>query len=114
MLEFGKISGAQSIGFCNDWDEVNASAETLHDLDVKRFESVTSRSDEVKTRVNAKVDFIRTTRLLLLQHIGLMLVVEELNDRLPGITVVYIVTKSRGINDGQAHCAGKIFVRSPH
>jgi len=33
-----------------------------------------------------------------------MLVVEELDDGLPGVTVVDVVSKTRGVNDGQTNC----------
>jgi len=62
---------------------------------------VASWADEVETSVNTKVDLLNTTRLLLLQHVGFMLVVEEFDDWLPGITVVDIVTETRSIDYGE-------------
>jgi hypothetical protein len=44
---------------------------------------VTSGTDEVQTGVDAQVDALTTTGLLLLEHVGLVLVVEELDDGLP-------------------------------
>lgn len=54
--------------------------------------------------MDTHINLVRTTGLLLLQHVGFMLVVEELDDGLPGIAVVDIISEARGINDGQANC----------
>lgn len=59
--------------------------------------------DKVQAGVDAEVDLVGAARLLLLQHIRLMLVVQELDNRLPRIAVVDIVAKARGINNGQAN-----------
>jgi hypothetical protein len=50
--------------------------------------------------MHAKVDFVNSAWLLLLQHIRLMLIVQKLDNWHPGIPIVDIVTKARGINDG--------------
>ena len=63
---------------------------------------MTRRSDEVQASMHTKIDFVNTTRLLLLQHVRLMLVVQEFDDWHPGIAVVHIVSKTRGIDDSQA------------
>jgi len=44
---------------------------------------VTGWADEVKAGMNAEIDLLRATRLLLLEHVGLVLIVEKLNDGLP-------------------------------
>lgn len=62
------------------------------------------RSDEVETGVDTEVDLVRTTRLLFLQHVGFMLIVEEFDDGHPGVAIVHVVTEARCINDGQADC----------
>jgi len=61
---------------------------------------VARRSDEVKANVNSEINFINTARLLLLQHIRLVLIVQEFNDGHPRIAVVNIVSKTRCIDDG--------------
>ena len=38
------------------------------------------RSDEVKTGMNTEIDPVGSARLLLLQHVRLMLIVQELYD----------------------------------
>ena len=61
-----------------------------------------SGTDEEEAGVDAEVNLLSTTGLLLLEHVGLVLIVEELDDGLPGIAVVDIVAKARSVNDGQA------------
>jgi hypothetical protein len=41
------------------------------------------RSDKVQAGMHTKVDLIAAARLLLLQHVGLVLVIEKLDDGLP-------------------------------
>lgn len=83
VLELGKIYRAEGIRLSDDWDEVDTCAEALHDLNVERLESVAGRSDEVQAGVDTEIDLLRTTRLLLLEHVGLVLVVQEFDDWLP-------------------------------
>ena len=52
--------------------------------------------------MDTEIDFVATARLLLLQHVRLVLVIQELDDRLPGVTVVDIVAESGSVDDGQA------------
>ena len=49
--------------------------------------------------MHAEVNLFMTLRLLLLTHIRLMLVVNEFYNREPGVTVVDVVTESRGVDD---------------
>jgi hypothetical protein len=102
VLELGKVGRRQSVGLGHDGDEVHAGAQALHDLDVERLESVSSRADEVKTGVYAKVNLLRSPRLLLLKHVALVLVVQELDNGLPAVTVVHVVSETRCVNNGQA------------
>lgn len=59
--------------------------------------------DEVQAGMDTEVDLVDTAGLLLLQHVRLVLVVEEFDDRHPRVAVVDIVAEARGINDGQAN-----------
>lgn len=93
---------AESVGLGNNGDQVNTRAQALHHLDIKRLEGVASGSDEVQAGVNAHIDLVSAARLLLLEHVGLVLVIQELDDGLPGVTVVDIVAEAGGINDSQA------------
>jgi hypothetical protein len=65
---------------------------------------VAGGADEVQAGVDTEVDFVCAARLLLLQHVGLVLVVEELDDRLPRVAVVDVVAEARGVDYGEADC----------
>lgn len=104
MLVAGQVSRAESIRLCNNRDQVDSRAQSLHDLNVQRLQGVSSGSDEVQTSVNTEINLVDTAWLLLLQHVGLMLVIQEFDDWHPGIAVVDIVSKTRGIDDGETDC----------
>lgn len=61
------------------------------------------RADEVQTGMNTQINLVLTAGLLLLKHVRLVLVVEELDDGLPRIAVVDIVTEAGGVNDSQSN-----------
>ena len=61
-------------------------------------------SDEVKAGMNTEVDPVRSTRLLFLQHVRFMLIVQEFYDWHPRVAVVDVVAEARSVNDGQADC----------
>ena len=57
--------------------------------------------DEVQAAVDPEVSLLRTLRLLFLSHVGLVLVIDEIDDWRPRVTVVDIVTKTGCVNDGE-------------
>jgi hypothetical protein len=103
LLEASQVSRAESIRLRNNRDQVDSRAQSLHDLNIQRFQCVPSRADEVQAGVNTEINLVDTTGLLLLQHVGLMLIIQELDDWHPGIAVVDIVSEARCINDGETH-----------
>ena len=62
---------------------------------------MTSGPDEIQASVNAKVTLLAALGLLLLNHVRLMLVVNEVDDGRPRVPVVNIVTKAGGVDDGK-------------
>lgn len=56
--------------------------------------------------MNAQVVLLASIRLLLLPHIQLMLVIDEIDDRRPRITVVHVVAEARSVDDGQLDFEG--------
>jgi hypothetical protein len=63
---------------------------------------MTSWPDEVKASVYSQINFVNSSRLLLLEHVRLVLVVKKFYDGHPGVTIVHVVSKAGGINDSQA------------
>ena len=51
--------------------------------------------------MHSEVRLVRPQGLLLLSHVRLMLVIDEINDGGPRVAVVDIVTKAGGVNDRQ-------------
>ena len=62
---------------------------------------MTRGPDEVQARVNAKVALLAALGLLLLNHVRLVLVVNEVDNRRPRVPIVDVVTKARGVNDSK-------------
>ena len=60
-----------------------------------------SGPDEVQATVDPEVGLLPTLRLLLLPHIGLMLIIDEIDNWGPRIAVVDIIPKSGGVNDSE-------------
>lgn len=60
-----------------------------------------SGPDEVEASVNSEINLFVALRLLLLAHICLVLVINKVDDWRPGITVVDIITKTGGVDDGK-------------
>jgi hypothetical protein len=65
---------------------------------------VAGRANEVQAGVHTEIDLLGSARLLLLEHVALMLVVKELDDRLPRVAVVHVVAETRGVNNRKADC----------
>lgn len=102
MLELGEVGRAEGIGLGNDWNQVDARAEPLHHFNIEGLKSVASRADKVETGMDTEVNFVLAAGLLLLEHVGLVLVVEELDDGHPRVAVVDVVAEARGIDDSEA------------
>ena len=66
-----------------------------------RYVRVTSRPNKIQASVDAKVTLLAALGLLLLNHVCLMLVVNEIDDGRPRVAVVDIVTKTGSVDDGE-------------
>ena len=62
---------------------------------------MTGGPDEVQASMNAKITLLAALGLLLLNHVRLMLVVNEVDNRRPRVPIVDVVTKARGVNDSK-------------
>jgi len=62
---------------------------------------MTGRPDEVQASVNTKITLLAALGLLLLNHVRLMLVVNEVDDGRPRVAVVDVVTKPRSVYHGE-------------
>lgn len=103
LLETGQVRRAQRISLGNDRNQIDTGCEALHHFDIKRLQSMSRRANEVQASMDTEIDLVRSAGLLLLQHVGFMLVVQEIDDRLPGVPVVHVITESRSIDNRKAH-----------
>lgn len=62
------------------------------------------RADEVQAGVDTEINLLRTLGLLLLEHVRLVLVIEELNDGLPRVAVVDVVAEAGRVDNREADC----------
>ena len=62
---------------------------------------MTGGPDEIQAGMNAKIALLAALGLLLLDHVRLMLVVNEVDNRRPRVPIVDVVTKARGVNDSK-------------
>lgn len=76
--------------------------QPAHHLNVKRFQGVSSRLDEVYTCVDTVIDNIHPVNLVLGVEVGIKPLLDVLNDGLPGIIIIDKVTEAWGINHGKA------------
>ena len=78
MLETGKVGRTQGISLRDNRNQIDSGAQTLHDFDIQRFQGMAGGSDEVKAGMDTEVDLVDTAGLLLLQHVRLVLIIQEL------------------------------------
>lgn len=102
MLEAGEIGRGQSIGLGDDWDQVDSGTQSLHDLDVQGLQCVSGGTDEVEADMNTEIDLVHSARLLLLEHIRLVLVIEEFDYRHPRVAIVHVVAEAGSVDDSEA------------
>lgn len=62
---------------------------------------MTGRADKVQASMNAHVDLPCTSRLLFLDHVTLVLIIQEFDDWNPAVSVVHIVSKTGSVDDSQ-------------
>jgi len=103
LLESGQIGRAKGVCLGDNGDQVDTGAQPLHNLNVERLQGVSSGANEVQASMDSEINLVCTARLLLLQHVRLMLVVQEFDDGLPRVAVVDVVAEAGGINDSETN-----------
>ena len=58
-------------------------------------------ANKVQACVHTEINLVCSAWLLLLQHVALMLIIQEFYDWLPAVPVVHVVTETRRIDDGE-------------
>lgn len=122
MLEDSQVVLSERVGLGDNGDQVDARPKALHDLNVeglktepvkfikytkrhlaKQHSRVTGRPDEVQARMHPQVALLAPLRLLLLDHVRLMLVVNEVDNGSPRVAVVDVVAKAGCVDNGELH-----------
>lgn len=67
---------------------------------------VTGGPNEEEACVDSEIGLLSTLGLLFLSHVGFMLVINEVDDRSPRVTVIDVVSKARRINNGEFDLEG--------
>ena len=76
-------------------------SECREETDVRKGHGrVATWTGKVEASMHSEVRLVGPQRLLLLSHIGLVLVVDEVNDGGPRVAVVDVVTKAGSVNNG--------------
>jgi hypothetical protein len=70
-------------------------------MNCQKNERVTGRPDKIQASVDTKITLLAALGLLLLNHVCLMLVVNEVDDGRPRVAVVDIVTKTGSVDNGE-------------
>jgi hypothetical protein len=102
LLESGNLLVGQGISLGNDGNEVNLGVETAHNLNVQGLQGVARRLNEVDTGVDAVVDNVAAVDLVLSLEIGIVALLDVLDNWAPRVIVVDKVTESGGIDHAQA------------
>lgn len=98
LLEKGDFLVGQCIGLGNDGDQVDLGVQAAHHLDVQGLQGVAGRLDEVNTGVDAVVDNVAAVDLVLGLQVGVVALLDVLDNWAPGVIVVDKVTEAGGIN----------------
>jgi hypothetical protein len=102
VLEGENLVVSEGVGLGDDGDEVDLGMQAAHDLDVQRLQRVAGRLDEVDAGVDAIVDDVGAVDLVLGLEIGVVSLLDVLDDGAPRDVVVDEVAEAGGVDDGQA------------
>lgn len=109
LLEHGNLLIRQRISFGNDGNQVNLGMQAAHDFNVKRFERMSCRLDEIYTCVYTVIHDVHAVDLVFGVEIGIEARFDVLDDWAPRIIIVDKVTESRGIHHGQTQADAILF-----
>jgi hypothetical protein len=76
--------------------------KATHNLDVERLERMASGLDKENASVDSVVNDIHTVDLVLGIEVGIVTLLNVVDNGTPGLVVIDKVTKAGGINNGQA------------
>jgi hypothetical protein len=99
LLEGGNLVVGESVGLCDDGNQVDLGVQAAHNLDIER---VTSWLNEVDTSVDAVVHNVHAVDLVLGVQVCIEALLDVLNNWAPGVVIVDKVSETRGVDHSQA------------
>ena len=102
LLEESNLLVGQGIGLGHHGNQVDLGVQATHDLNVQRLQGMAGRLDEVDTGVDAVVHDVGPVDLVLGLQVGIVSLLDVLNNRTPRVVVVHEVAEAGGVDDGQA------------
>jgi hypothetical protein len=101
-LEVRDFLISKSVGLSNDGDKVDFGVEASHDFNIQRLERVAGGLDEKHACVDAVVHDVHTVDLVLGIEVGIVPLLDVVNNWSPGLVIVHKVAKTRSVNHGQS------------
>ena len=83
LLKVGNFFISQSVRLRNDRNQVDLGVKAAHNLDVKRFQGMSSWLDEEDTSVYAVIDNVHTVDLVLSFEVSIKTLLNVFNDGPP-------------------------------
>ncbi len=99
MLEVGNFLVGQGICLRDNWDQIDFSMKSAHDLYIQGLERVTGRLNKVDTGVHSVIHNVHSIYLVLRVEIGIESLLNVFDYGTPGVIVIYEIAKTRRIDD---------------
>lgn len=109
MLEQGNLLVRKGVSLGNHWNQVDLGVQAAHDLNVERLQGVAGGLDEVDARVDTVVNDVGTVDLVFGLQVGIVSLLNVLDNGAPRVIVVHEVTKPRRVDHGQAEADTVLF-----
>ena len=109
MLEQGNLLVRKGVSLGNHWNQVDLGVQAAHDLNVERLQGVAGGLDEVDARVDTVVNDVGTVDLVFGLQVGIVSLLNVLDNGAPRVIVVHKVTKPGRVDHGQAKADTVLF-----
>ena len=101
-LESHNLLVSHSIGFGNDWNQVDLGMESAHDFDVQRLQRMASWLNEVHTSVDSVIHNVHAIDLVLRIQVCIKALLNVIHNWSPRFVIINEITKTRCINNSQS------------
>ena len=101
-LEASDFIVGECVGLGDDGNQVDLGMEAAHNFNVQRLQGVASGLDEVNTGVDTVVHNVHPVDLVLGIQVGVVSLLNVVDNRSPRLVIVHKVTETGRVNNGQA------------